>query len=77
MVRWINQMDDQIEQVCCGTYDQAKIEQHEQGNVFMIDDDNGLIMYKEWKKVFTLVNIEPLSLVIVTPKKDFGKHGVR
>ena len=43
----------------------------------MIDDDNGLIMYKEWKKVFTLVNIESLSLVIVTPKKDLGKHGVR
>ena len=43
----------------------------------MIDDDNGLIMYKEWKKVFTLVNIEPLSLVIVAPKKDLGKHGVR
>ena len=40
-------------------------------------DDNGLIMYKEWKKVFILVNIEPLRLVIVTPKKDLGRHGMR
>ena len=39
----------------------------------MIDDDNGLIMYKEWKKVFTLVNIEPFKFGDSYPKERLRK----
>ena len=43
----------------------------------MIDDYNDLVMHKKFKRVLVLVNIEPLRLVVVSPKDDLGKHGMR
>ena len=42
----------------------------------MIEDCNGLIIWKEWKRVFGLVNVEPSRLAVASPKDDQGKHGI-
>ena len=38
---------------------------------------NGFIIWKEWKGMHVLINIEPSKLVVVSPEDDLRKHGVR
>ena len=44
-------------------------------NVYRIEDNNGLVIRKEWKRMLGLVNVEPARLVVVSPRGDLGKHG--
>ena len=34
-------------------------------------------LWKEWKRVLGLVNVEPSRLAVVTPEDDQGKHEMR
>ena len=41
----------------------------------MAEDCNGLVIWKEWKRVLGLVNVE--FLVVVSTEDDQGKYGMR
>ena len=41
-------------------------------NVYKINDSNGLVIQKKWKRMLVLVNVEPSKLVVF-PKYDPGK----
>ena len=56
-------------------------------NVYKINDSNGLVIQKKWKRMLVLVNVEPSKLVVsfskVRPRKkssqpmQIGKTGVK
>ena len=35
------------------------------------------VIWKEWKKVLGVVNVETSRLVVVSPEGDLRKHGLR
>ena len=42
------------------------------GNVYRVEDWNGLFVWKEWKSVLGLANVEISRLVVVRPVGDLG-----
>ena len=44
--------------------------------VYRIKTTTSLVIWKEWKRMFGLVNVEPLRLVVVSPEDNLEKHGV-
>lgn len=43
-------------------------------NVFRMEDYNGLVIYKEWKRILGLANVEHSKLVVVSQEKDMGQY---